>query len=67
MADISTHFDKRSYPDVDAAEKESCRPDFAARFGVTVEQSSYGYTTHAKTDYGNISNLEFSVSRSNDG
>ena len=25
----STHFDKRSYPAVDAADKESCRPDFA--------------------------------------
>jgi len=28
-ADISTHFDKRLYPPVDAADKESCRPDFA--------------------------------------
>ena len=28
-ADISTHFDKRAYPAVDAADKESCRPDFA--------------------------------------
>jgi len=27
--DISTHFDKRLYPAVDAADKESCRPDFA--------------------------------------
>jgi acetyl esterase/lipase len=27
--DISTHFDKRLYPPVDAADKESCRPDFA--------------------------------------
>jgi acetyl esterase/lipase len=26
---ISTHFDKRSYPAVDAADKQSCRPDFA--------------------------------------
>ena len=26
---MSTHFDKRSYPVVDAADKESCRPDFA--------------------------------------
>jgi acetyl esterase/lipase/phage tail protein X len=26
---ISTHFDKRLYPAVDAADKESCRPDFA--------------------------------------
>jgi len=26
---ISTHFDKRSYAAVDAADKESCRPDFA--------------------------------------
>jgi acetyl esterase/lipase len=25
----STHFDKRSYPPVDAADRESCRPDFA--------------------------------------
>jgi acetyl esterase/lipase len=28
-AAISTHFAKRLYPAVDAAEKESCRPDFA--------------------------------------
>jgi acetyl esterase/lipase len=26
---VSTHFDKRSYPVVDAADPESCRPDFA--------------------------------------
>ena len=25
----STHFDRRSYPPVDAADQESCRPDFA--------------------------------------
>jgi dienelactone hydrolase len=29
VTDISTHFDKRSYPSIDAADKESCRPDFA--------------------------------------
>jgi acetyl esterase/lipase len=29
VAATSTHFDKRSYPAVDAADKESCRPDFA--------------------------------------
>ena len=28
-AAISNHFDKRLYPTVDAADKESCRPDFA--------------------------------------
>ena len=28
-AAISTHFDKRTYPPVDAADKLSCRPDFA--------------------------------------
>lgn len=28
-ADISTHFRKRVYPAVDAADNESCRPDFA--------------------------------------
>lgn len=26
---MSTHYDKRSYPAVDAADRESCRPDFA--------------------------------------
>jgi acetyl esterase/lipase len=30
VAAISTHFDKRSYPAVDEADKESCRADFAA-------------------------------------
>jgi len=29
VAEMSTHFDRRSYPAVDAADKESCRPDFA--------------------------------------
>lgn len=29
VAAISTHYEKRSYPVVDAADKESCRPDFA--------------------------------------
>jgi acetyl esterase/lipase len=29
VAAISTHFDQRLYPAVDAADKESCRPDFA--------------------------------------
>ena len=29
VAAISTHFNKRLYPEVDAADKESCRPDFA--------------------------------------
>jgi acetyl esterase/lipase len=29
VAAISTHFGKRSYPAADAADKESCRPDFA--------------------------------------
>jgi len=29
VAAISTHFDKRLYSPVDAADKESCRPDFA--------------------------------------
>jgi acetyl esterase/lipase len=28
-AAISTHFEKRLYPPIDAADKESCRPDFA--------------------------------------
>ena len=26
---MSTHFEQRLYPAVDAADKESCRPDFA--------------------------------------
>lgn len=29
VAALSTHFDRRLYPTVDAADKESCRPDFA--------------------------------------
>jgi len=29
VAAISTHFEKRSYPHVDGADQESCRPDFA--------------------------------------
>ncbi|HEX4649832.1 MAG TPA: alpha/beta hydrolase, partial [Steroidobacteraceae bacterium] len=29
VAGVSTHFAQRTYPAVDAADKESCRPDFA--------------------------------------
>jgi acetyl esterase/lipase len=29
VAATSVHFDKRMYPEIDAADKESCRPDFA--------------------------------------
>ena len=29
VADVSTHFDQRAYPPVDAADRESSRPDFA--------------------------------------
>jgi acetyl esterase/lipase len=29
VADTSTHFEQRAYPAVDAADKVSCRPDFA--------------------------------------
>lgn len=29
-AALSTHFEKRTYPDIDAADRLSCRPDFAA-------------------------------------
>ena len=29
VAALSSHFDKRLYPGIDAADKESCRPDFA--------------------------------------
>jgi acetyl esterase/lipase len=29
VADISTHFDRRAYAPVDAADSASCRPDFA--------------------------------------
>ena len=29
VATMSTHFDRRLYTAVDAADKESCRPDFA--------------------------------------
>jgi acetyl esterase/lipase len=29
VASVSTHFDRRVYPAVDAADRESCRPDFA--------------------------------------
>jgi len=29
VANISTHFDRRAYAPVDAADKVSCRPDFA--------------------------------------
>jgi acetyl esterase/lipase len=44
VAEISTHYDKRLYPPVDAADKESCRPDFA--IGI--------YPGHLATDAGKL-------------
>ena len=40
VADISTHFKKRAYTPIDAADKESCRPDFAIAL----------YPGHMRTD-----------------
>ena len=37
VTDISTHFDRRLYPAVDAADTESCRPDFGV-FSVKVQK-----------------------------
>ena len=43
VADTSTHFDKRSYPPVDGADRESCRPDFAiACYPGHLWESDYG-------------------------
>jgi acetyl esterase/lipase len=45
VAAISTHFDQRSYPAVDAADKESCRPDFAVALypgHLSLAENSFG-------------------------
>jgi acetyl esterase/lipase len=44
VAAMSTHFEQRLYPPVDAADKESCRPDFAVAL----------YPGHLWTDYKNF-------------
>lgn len=44
VAEISTHFVKRIYPPVDAADQESCRPDFAVAV----------YPGHLATDKGGL-------------
>src|SRR3984957_6765867 len=44
VAAMSTHFEQRLYPPVDAADKESCRPDFAVDL----------YPGHLWTDYKNF-------------
>ncbi|HSN16846.1 MAG TPA: alpha/beta hydrolase [Gammaproteobacteria bacterium] len=44
VAEISTHFDRRLYAPVDAADRESCRPDFA--IGI--------YPGHLATDQGTL-------------
>jgi acetyl esterase/lipase len=45
VAAISTHFKKRLYPAVDAADKESCRPDFAVAIypGHMLENTSQSF------------------------
>ena len=45
VAAMSTHFDHRLYPAVDAADKESCRPDFAVALypgHLSLAQNSFG-------------------------
>jgi len=51
VAEISTHFERRLYPSVDAADKESARPDFAMAI----------YPGHLATDDGKL-NLNVAVS-----
>ena len=54
VAAMSTHFEQRLYPAVDAADKESCRPDFAVAL----------YPGHLWTDYKNFKlNLAVPVTR----
>jgi len=45
VAAISTHFKKRLYPAVDAADKESCRPDFGVALypGHMLEKTSRAF------------------------
>jgi acetyl esterase/lipase len=45
VAAVSTHFKKRLYPAVDAADKESCRPDFAVAIypGHMLENTSHSF------------------------
>jgi acetyl esterase/lipase len=45
VAAVSTHFKKRLYPAVDAADKESCRPDFAVAIypGHMLENTSQSF------------------------
>jgi acetyl esterase/lipase len=48
---MSVHFQQRLYPDVDAADKESCRPDFAVAIypGHLAIDSSFGLNPDIRT------------------
>jgi acetyl esterase/lipase len=51
VAAMSVHFQQRLYPDVDAADKESCRPDFAVAIypGHLAIDSSFGLNPDIRT------------------
>ena len=52
VAAISTHFAKRLYPAVDAADKESCRPDFAVAIypgHLSLAANSFGLNPDIRT------------------
>ncbi len=51
VADISTHFKKRAYSPIDAADNESCRPDFAIAL----------YPGHMKIDEFDKTKKEFAL------
>jgi acetyl esterase/lipase len=51
-AAISTHFEKRLYPVVDAADKESCRPDFAVALypgHLWIDEKKFGLNPDIRT------------------
>jgi acetyl esterase/lipase len=52
VAAMSTHFAQRLYPPVDAADKESCRPDFAVALypgHLSLAQNSFGLNPDIRT------------------
>ena len=67
VAATSTHFDKRSYSPVDAADKESCRPDFAiACYPGHLWDSDYGFNLNPNVPITHQTPPTFIVQAEND-
>ncbi|MEO8403438.1 MAG: alpha/beta hydrolase [Chitinophagaceae bacterium] len=68
VADVSTHYETRSYPVMDEADKESCRPDFAMAIypGHMLEHTTKDYEVNSTIPFNSNTPPTFLLQAAND-